>query len=65
MRTLTPFAEGIWLDTEPIRILGMRLTATMAVLRLEENRLLLFSPIKMTPARQTAVQALGWQVRTG
>ena len=29
---LTAFADGVWLATTPVRILGMRLTATMAVL---------------------------------
>jgi hypothetical protein len=57
--TLTPFAEGVWLDTGPSRILGMKLTATMTVLRLAGDDLLLHSPIAMTPARRAAVEALG------
>lgn len=56
---LTPFAEGIWLDTQPINILGMPLTVTMAILRLRDESLLLYSPITMTPARRAAVEAIG------
>lgn len=37
----------------------MRLTATMAIVELPERRLLLFSPVEMTPARREAVEALG------
>lgn len=56
---LTEFAEGVWLDTEPVGILGTKLTATMAVLRLADESLLLYSPLTMTPERQRAVDALG------
>jgi hypothetical protein len=56
---MTPFADGVWLDSEPIRILGMKLGATMTVLRLRDGSLLLHSPVKMTPARRAAVEALG------
>ena len=52
--TLTPFAEGVWVDTEPVRFLGLRLTATMAVLRLGDESLLLYSPVAMTPERRAA-----------
>jgi hypothetical protein len=56
---LTPFAEGVWVDTAPVRILGMQLTATMTVLRLGDGSLLLHSPIAMTPERRAAIEALG------
>jgi len=56
---MTPFAEGVWLDTEPVRIVGTRLTATMTVLRLADGGLLLDSPIALTPERRAAVEALG------
>jgi hypothetical protein len=57
--TLTPFADGVWVDTEPVRFLGLRLTATMAVLRLGNESLLLYSQVAMTPERRAAVEALG------
>jgi hypothetical protein len=56
---LTPFAEGVWLDTQPVRIVGTVLTTTMTVLRLGGGELLLYSPIRMTPERRLAVDALG------
>jgi hypothetical protein len=59
MDALTPFADGVWLAAEPVRIVGMRLTATMAVLRLGDESLLLYSPVAMTPERRAAVAALG------
>jgi hypothetical protein len=56
---LTPFAEGVWVDSAPVRILGMPLTATMTVLRLSDGSLLVHSPIAMTPERRAAIEALG------
>ena len=57
--SMTPFAEGVWVDTAPVRILGMQLTATMTILRLGDGSLLLHSPIAMTPERRGAIEALG------
>src|SRR6478609_2997771 len=57
--TLTPFAEGVWTDSEPVRIVGTRLTTTMTVLRLGNGGLLLHSPIPLTEARRAEVSTLG------
>jgi hypothetical protein len=57
--TLTPFADGIWIDTEPVRILGMPLTVTMTALRLGNGGLLLYSPVRLTAERRAAVESLG------
>ena len=56
---LNQFDEGVWLDTQPVRIVGMELTVTMTVLRLPDGSLLLYSPIRMTEERRDAVAALG------
>ena len=56
---LEEFADGVWLSTAPVRFLGMRLTATMSVLRLADGGLLLYSPVALTPERRAAVVALG------
>jgi len=56
---MTPFAEGVWVDVGPVRILGMRLTTTMTVLRLRDGSLLLHSPLPLTAERRAAVEALG------
>src|SRR5262245_47503119 len=57
--TLTRVAEGVWVDSAPVRIVGTKLTTTMTVLRLGDGSLLLNSPIAMTPERRAAVEALG------
>lgn len=57
--SLVSLAPGVWLDTAPVRILGMRLTATMTVLDLGGDQLLIYSPLSMTPERRAAVEALG------
>jgi hypothetical protein len=56
---LTPFADGIWLATGPSRFVGLRLTATMALLRLGDGSLLCLSPVALTPERRAAVDAIG------
>lgn len=55
----TPFAEGVWVDTAPIRIVGMPLSSTMTVLRLADKSLLVHSPIEPTEERRAFVEALG------
>jgi hypothetical protein len=56
---LALFDEGVWIDSAPARILGMNLTATMTVVRLQTGGLLLHSPLEMTVERRLAVEALG------
>jgi len=56
---LTPFAEGVWLASAPVSIVGMPLSSTMTVLRLGDGGLLIHSPIEPTPERRAAVEALG------
>jgi hypothetical protein len=56
---LTPFVDGVWRATQPVRILGTHLTASMTVLRLHDGGSLVYSPVELTPARQAAVAALG------
>ena len=56
---LPRFADDVWLDTAPVRILGMKLTATMAAIRLDDGALVLVSPLAATPERRAAIEALG------
>jgi hypothetical protein len=42
-----------------VRFLGMRLSATMAIVEMTDGSLLLFSPVEMTPERRAAVESLG------
>jgi hypothetical protein len=57
--SLSRFAEGVWLCAAPVRFIGMQLTTTMAVLRLADGSLLVWSPVALTPERRAAVEALG------
>lgn len=56
---LTQCAEGVFLASEPVRVLGMKLTSTMTVLQLPGSRLLLHSPLPLTEALRKEVEALG------
>ena len=56
---LMAFGQGVWLREAPVRFLGLRLTTTMAVLRLADGSLLVSSPVALTPDLQRAVEALG------
>jgi len=56
---LASLGDGVWLATEPVRIVGTRLTTTMTVLRLGDGALLVHSPTPLTPARRAEIDALG------
>ena len=56
---LVHFADGVWLSTGPVTFLGLRLTTTMVILRLDDGSLLLYSPAALTPERREAIEALG------
>lgn len=56
---LTALADGVWQSTTPVSFIGLRLSANMTVLRLPGGDLLVHSPVPLTPARRSAVDALG------
>ncbi|HEU5077465.1 MAG TPA: DUF4336 domain-containing protein [Polyangiaceae bacterium] len=56
---LSSVAEGVWTDTDPVRIVGMPLSATMTLLHLNEGELLVHSPVALTEERRQAIAALG------
>lgn len=56
---LSEIAEGVWIETHPVRIVGMQLSATMTVLRLSAGELVVHSPVALTDERRRAVAALG------
>jgi hypothetical protein len=56
---LKPFRDGVWCESGPVRFLGLRLTATMTVLRLNGDELLVHSPLPLTAERRAQVTALG------
>jgi hypothetical protein len=56
---LAGFGEGVWFREAPVRFLGLHLKSTMAVLRLADGGLVLYSPVALTPELRAAVEALG------
>lgn len=56
---LVACADGVWLASDPVRIVGMPMTSTMTVLRLGDGGLLLYSPVALTAERRAAVEAVG------
>lgn len=57
--SLVSFADGVWLCAAPVSFIGLRLTATMVVLRLSNGSLLVYSPALLTRERRAEVEALG------
>ncbi|MFT3810569.1 MAG: DUF4336 domain-containing protein [Micropepsaceae bacterium] len=58
---LTPFGANLWLadGADPVSVAGFRYATRMAVIRLADGGLLIWSPIALTPALRDAVTALG------
>jgi len=56
---LARFADGVWLDSGPVSIVGMPMRSTMTVLSLDDGGVLVHSPVALTPERRAAVLALG------
>ncbi len=56
---LTPLVDDIWLANEPVSILGMPLTTTMSVVRLQSGSVVLYSPIGATRELREAIEAIG------
>jgi hypothetical protein len=56
---LTSLADGVWIDSDPVHIVGTRLTATMTVLTLGDGSLLLYSPVSLSEERRAAIGKLG------
>jgi hypothetical protein len=52
-------ADGVYGDSEPVRIVGMPLSSNMTVLDLGAEGLLVHSPVPLTEARRAAVDAVG------
>lgn len=58
-KVLTSVAPGVWSCSEPVSIVGTRLTTSMTVMELGDGALVLHSPVTLTPERRAAVEALG------
>jgi hypothetical protein len=58
-REVAQLTEGVWVASDPVRIVGTTLTTTMTILRLSDETLLVYSPVELTPERHAAVKSLG------
>ncbi len=56
LRELVP---GVWIDTAPVRFLGLHLSSNQTVLRLPDGALVVCSPVALTPERREAIDRLG------
>ena len=57
---LRPFGPGLWLAAGPqVEVIGFAYPTRMAVIRLADSGLLIWSPVALTPALRTEVEALG------
>jgi hypothetical protein len=56
---LTSLCDGVWCECGPVHFLGLRLTATMTVLRIGDGTLLVHSPLPLSAERRAAVDKLG------
>lgn len=56
---LEPIADGVWTLACPLRFWGVETGARMTLMRLSHGRLLVHSPIGLTPPLKSAVDALG------
>lgn len=60
MSALLPFGENIWIADGPIvESAGFAYPTRMAIIRLDDGDLFLWSPIALTPELRAAVDALG------
>lgn len=56
---LMELSDGLWVEIEPTQVLGMPLSNTMSVVRLQDGTLLLHSLLPYTPERRAEVESLG------
>jgi hypothetical protein len=57
--TLLELAPDLWIADQPLRFLGVELGARMTVVRLPGSRLLLHSPIALSPELGAQIERLG------
>ncbi len=56
---LRPFGEEIWIADDWLRTMGMTIPVRMTVVRLEQRRLFLHSPLPLSPHLRTQLDTLG------
>lgn len=51
--------ENLWVAEQPLRFMGLSVGARMTIIRLADGSLWVHSPLRLTPERRQAVEALG------
>lgn len=51
--------ENLWVAEQPLRFMGLAVGARMTIIRLADGGLWVHSPLRLTPERRQAVEALG------
>ncbi|MDY7231062.1 DUF4336 domain-containing protein [Hyalangium rubrum] len=51
--------ENLWVAEQPLTFMGLKMEARMTVIRLADGALWVHSPLRLTPERRQAVEALG------
>ncbi|WP_224240774.1 DUF4336 domain-containing protein [Hyalangium gracile] len=51
--------ENLWVAEQPLKFLGLEVGARMTIVRLADGALWVHSPLRLTPERRQAVEALG------
>jgi hypothetical protein len=51
--------ENVWVAEQPLKFMGLAVGARMTVIRLADGGLWVHSPLRLTPERRQAVDALG------
>lgn len=57
--SLQPFGEEIWIADDRLHTLGMTIPVRMTVIRLDERRLFVHSPLALSPRLRTQLDTLG------
>ncbi len=58
-KSLQQLAPGLWIANQPLRFMGLSVGTRMTVIRLEDGRLVVISPIAPTPELTTQLDSLG------
>jgi hypothetical protein len=57
--SLQSFADNIWTARQPLRFLGLRVGTRMTIVRLDDGRLIVISPIQLNPELIQQINAIG------
>jgi hypothetical protein len=56
---LQSFADNVWIAQQPLRFLGLRVGTRMTIVRLDDGRLIVISPVQLNPELIQQIDAIG------